>query len=95
MKICCKRCNSEYFFTLPIFSNKDKKEFTTLKNDSSIKLVQTLIHSFKLTHKKAKFITLHINKTYGKCHRCDFDSLDKEYVNCPKCNALNFNWFFK
>ena len=40
----------------------------------------------------AKFSLMHINKKYGKCNRCNVDFLDEEYIVCPKCRALNFNW---
>ena len=50
---------------------------------------------YKLSHLESKYITTHINESYGKCNRCDFNELNEEYLNYPKCGALNFNWKIK
>jgi len=50
------------------------------------------MNNFKVNHRDAKYIVTHINTEYGRCKRCIFNNLDEEYVKCPKCGALNFNW---
>lgn len=39
----------------------------------------------------AKATVAHINKDFGKCHRCNFDELIEENMDCPKCKAFNYN----
>jgi hypothetical protein len=34
---------------------------------------------------------LHFNPQYGKCHNCNYSALDREYMECPKCKAFNYN----
>lgn len=45
----------------------------------------------KVAHREAKIIVDHLNKEYGKCGRCDYNDLDKECTECPKCGAFNYN----
>jgi hypothetical protein len=92
MERICLRCNSNKSYEVPLFSTSEKEELLLKARDSSIKTVKTLINEFKVSHATAKFIRLHINVKYGKYNQCNFSELNKEYVNCPKCNALNFNW---
>lgn len=40
---------------------------------------------------KAKGVVAHFNAAYGKCHRCNYSALDREYMECPKCAAFNYN----
>lgn len=57
-----------------------------------LQTVKLLIDEYALSHTEAKYIVMHINHTYGHCKRCNFTALTGEYINCPKCGALNFNW---
>lgn len=63
-----------------------------LRLDSPIHTVKYIIDNFKISPVIAKYITTHINVNNGHCNNCIFDQLDKEYIQCPKCGALNFNW---
>ena len=92
MKVQCKNCLSKEELEIPDFTQLDKKSLYDMKLESSIKAVKLLIDDFKLSHRDAKYVVAHINERYGKCNRCNFDKLDREYLNCPKCGALNFNW---
>jgi len=44
-----------------------------------------------IDHGKAKGIIAHFNPEFGKCHACNYSGLDKEYIECPKCKAFNYN----
>jgi hypothetical protein len=92
MKVKCKNCLPKEGIEIPDFTPSEKKRLWELKLKSPIHSVKHLIDNFKLSHSDAKYITLHINKDYGRCNRCSFDKLDEEYIKCPKCGALNFNW---
>jgi len=59
---------------------------------SRLRLVKYIVDNYTISHSDAKYIVTHINKTYGHCHHCSFDNLKAEYINCPQCGALNFNW---
>lgn len=95
MKVQCKKCLPKEGIDVPEFNQLDKKRLSELKLESPMKAIKLLIDDFKLSHRDAKYIVLHMNKLYGKCNRCNFDKLDREYLNCPKCGALNFNWNLK
>lgn len=53
--------------------------------------VKKLRDTFGIDHDKAKGITAHFNPEFGKCHSCNYSELDKEYIECPKCKAFNYN----
>lgn len=95
MKVQCKHCLPKEGIEIPDFTEADKKVLQELKSKSPLHSVEHLIDHFKLSHLDAKYITLHINKNYGRCNRCFFDNLNEEYIKCPKCSALNFNWKIK
>ncbi|MBD0404491.1 hypothetical protein [Flammeovirga sp. EKP202] len=92
MKVKCKHCLPKEGIEVPAFSLSDKNRLFEIKQESSIKTVKFLMDNYKLSHLESKYITAHINDRYGKCNRCSFNDLVDEYVNCPKCGALNFNW---
>ncbi|NOU62277.1 hypothetical protein [Marinifilum caeruleilacunae] len=77
---------------IPEFTQSDKNRLIKMKQESPIKTVKCLMDDYKLSHHESKYITKHINETYGKCNRCNFDKLDRENLICPKCGALNLNW---
>lgn len=92
MKVQCKNCLPKEGIAIPEFTQSDKTILSDMKRNSSIKTVKYLIDNFKLSIQDSKYITTHINERYGKCNRCNFNELDKECANCPKCRALNLNW---
>lgn len=92
MRVQCKKCSPQEGIELPGFTQSDKNRLSGLKGDSPIKTVKCLMEDYGLSHLESKYITTHINNVYGKCNRCDFNELEQEYSNCPKCGALNFNW---
>ncbi|WP_299683638.1 hypothetical protein [uncultured Dokdonia sp.] len=91
----CKRCVKRAY-QIPEFTIEEKKLLTALKIDhkflEAIDKIRTL-YSVELID--AKFSVMHINTIYGKCNRCNADYLNGEYVECPKCKSLNFNWEIK
>lgn len=92
MKVQCKYCLPKEGIAIPEFTNADKENLHELKKRSPVHLVKHLIDHFRLSHLDAKYIAFHINNNYGLCNRCSFDALNEEYISCPKCGALNFNW---
>ncbi len=92
MRLSCKKC-SEREFEVPNFTSKEKKILSELKINNKLgELIQKIESLYQIESIDAKFSFMHINKTYGKCNRCNNDSLEGEYVECPKCKVLNFNW---
>lgn len=92
MKVQCKNCLPKEGIEVPDFTQYDKNRLSEMKHESPIKTVKCLMDDYGLNHLESKYIAIHINEYYGKCIRCDFDELGQEYLNCPKCGALNFNW---
>jgi Zn finger protein HypA/HybF involved in hydrogenase expression len=92
MKVQCKNCLPKEGIEVPELKQSDKNRLSKMKQESPIKTVKCLMDDYGLSHLESKYITTHINENYGKCNRCDFNELDQEYLNCPKCGALNFNW---
>jgi len=92
MKVQCKNCLPKEGLEIPDFTNSEKLQLWNLKQNSSILAIKKLIDEHKLSNRDAKFVVMHINREYGHCNRCNFDKLNQEYIKCPKCRALNFNW---
>ncbi len=92
MKVRCKNCLPEEWIEVPAFSKSDKMKLWELKVNSPIHTVKVLMDEYKISHRDSKYIVTHINTSYGECNKCDFNKLDQEYLTCPKCGALNFNW---
>lgn len=92
MKVQCKNCLQNEVVEIPDFTQSEKKDLLECYQKSPLDAVKHLMHSLKVSHRDAKYIVTHINPNYGRCKRCIFDNLDEEYMKCPKCGALNFNW---
>ncbi|KAA1239806.1 MULTISPECIES: hypothetical protein [unclassified Aquimarina] len=92
MKLSCEKC-SKREFEVPNFTSEEKKNLSELKANNKLgELIQKIESLYDIESIDAKFSFMHINKKYGKCNRCNVDYLEGEYVECPKCKALNFNW---
>lgn len=92
MNVQCKNCLPEEGIEIPDFSQPEKSEIVRLTTESPIRAVKHLKDHFDLSLRDSKYIVTHINSPYGKCNRCVFDKLEEEFIHCPKCKALNFNW---
>lgn len=92
MIVKCKNCFPKEGIEVPDFTISEKSKLVELTIQSPLNSTKYIIDNFKRSHIDAKYIVTHINEIYGQCNRCKFDSLDEEYINCPKCGALNFNW---
>lgn len=60
--------------------------------DGKLFAVKKLTDELGIDHGKAKGIVAHLNPIFGKCNRCNYSELDKEYIECPKCKAFNYNF---
>ena len=90
MSLSCKRCIG------PIMElNWSKDEINKFDQDikqlGKIRVVKWLMSSKKMGHLQAKSIMAHFNEEYGKCHRCNYDALEGDHVECPKCKSFNYN----
>ncbi|XZF14577.1 hypothetical protein ACTHGU_00420 [Chitinophagaceae bacterium MMS25-I14] len=92
MKVQCKNCLPEEGIEIPDFTQAEKIKLSELVIQSPLHSMKYILDNFHLSLRDAKYIVIHINKIYGHCNRCIFDKLDEEYMKCPKCGALNFNW---
>lgn len=92
MRVQCSKCIPEEGIDIPDFSFSEQNKILKLMIQSPMRSFTYLMNNLNLSHRDAKYIITHINKTYGHCNRCTFEQLEQEYRNCPKCGALNFNW---
>ena len=92
MIVKCKNCLPKEGIDIPDFAISEKSKLIELRIQSPLHTTKYIIDNLKLSHRDAKYIVTHINKIYGQCNHCKFDHLDEEYMSCPKCGALNFNW---
>ena len=92
MKVKCKNCLPTEGIELPDFGHLEKIELKEMKTISPLNSTKYIMDNYRISHRDAKYIITHINNIYGHCNSCNFDKLNEEYVNCPKCGALNFNW---
>jgi hypothetical protein len=92
MIVRCKNCLPKEGIEIPDFSIPEKTKLLELSVQSPLHSIKYIIHNFKLSHGVAKYMVTHINRIYGQCNCCKFNRLDEEYINCPTCGALNFNW---
>ncbi len=92
MKVKCKNCLPTDGIEIPAFNQIEKIKLKELTVLSPLQSTKYILDNYIISLRDAKYIITHINKTYGHCNRCNFDKLNEEYINCPKCGALNFNW---
>lgn len=92
MKLQCKNCLPAEGIEIPALNPSEKLKLKALALSSPLHAVTYMLNNLPVTHTEAKFLVQHINKRYGQCNRCNFSNLDREYMNCPKCGALNCNW---
>lgn len=92
MIVKCKNCLPKEGIKVPDFAISEKSKLLELTVQSPLHSTKYIIENFRLSDRDAKYIVTHINRIYGQCNRCKFDSLEEEYIKCPKCEALNFNW---
>lgn len=92
MKVKCKNCAPEEGIEVPDFSQSEKNKIHEIVLEARLYAVKYIVEDLGLGRRDAKYIVTHVNSVYGHCNRCTFDKLDEEYITCPKCGALNFNW---
>lgn len=92
MNVSCFHCLPKEGLIIPNFSLSDKIALSKMHAESPLQSVKWLMSAYHLNHGDAKYIVMHMNPKQGTCHRCNNIGLAEEYVNCPKCKALNMNW---
>ena len=89
----CQRCVKRDY-QVPEFTMNQKIILTEFKaNHKFMEVIDKIRELYKVEMIDAKFSLMHMNTVYGKCNRCKVDYLEGEYVECPKCKSLNFNWY--
>lgn len=86
----CSRCGNE-IIELNLSDEQVVEIWGLQRQDLKLFIVKKFKDEFGFSHSEAKFIMDHLNPEIGQCQRCDFDGLDGEYVDCPKCKAFNYN----
>lgn len=94
MKVVCKKCFNGNEVEIPDFTTDQKQHLSEIAIRTPMHAIKFLADTFSVSLTDAKFILNHINHTYGHCKRCNYNTLTGEYINCPKCGTLNFNWKF-
>ena len=90
MKSNCKRCRSK--IEELNFQEETRLEIWGMVNqDLKLFAVKKLMDECRMSHKAAKVIVAHLNKEFGRCHRCNFENLTEENIECPKCKSFNYN----
>lgn len=92
-RTCC-RCGNE----IPELKLSDEQavEIWGLQNQNlKLFIVKKLKDEFGYSHNESKIIMDHLNPEIGKCLICDYDGLEGEFVDCPKCKAFNYNINFE
>lgn len=86
----CTKCKNE-IPDLNLTEEARLKLYGLIYQDLKLFAVKQLMDEEKIAHREAKIIVDHLNKKHGKCGRCDYDGLDEESIECPKCGAFNYN----
>ena len=92
MKLKCKNCLPKKGIKKHNFTITQKIKLIELKTKSGINATKYLREDLKYDAHTAKYLAVHMNVESGKCQNCNFTDLNKEYMNCPKCNRLNLNF---
>ena len=88
----CTNCIPKEGIEIPSFKLENKLHLIEIAKKSKLLLTKELMSKFGFSHLVSKYLTTHVNLKYGHCNRCNYTKLNSEYVNCPKCRALNINW---
>lgn len=91
MKFYCKKCKNE-IKELNLSEVQKFEILGMLKQDLKLFAVKKLMDEFGVSQKEAKIILTHLNPECGKCQQCDFDKLENQNAECPKCGAFNYNF---
>ena len=90
MKINCKKCKNEVVRIN--FSEEQKLDiYVLMQNDLKIFAEKKLVDEFNLNKNEAKIIIQHLNNRNGRCAECEFDKLEREFIECSNCGAFNYN----
>ncbi|MGE9310651.1 hypothetical protein ACLOAU_03370 [Niabella sp. CJ426] len=92
MKVACNKCLSKEEIEIPDFTKAEKNRLLKLIAQSALLSIKYITGNYGISYRDAKFMVTHINKIYDHCNCCNFEKLEGEYIACPKCGALNFNW---
>jgi len=90
MQTQCPRCNWNI-----IILNLTGEQLDEIKrlivNHQKLLAIQKLTKVQGVSLADAKGAIFHFNETRGTCHRCQKADLSGTYLNCPNCNAFNYN----
>jgi DNA-directed RNA polymerase subunit RPC12/RpoP len=86
----CKYCGWE-IINLNLTVEQIKVIQNLVSQNRKLHAVKKMMDDFGINHVDSKGIVSHLNKDFGICHRCSFDKLKHEYIECPKCKSFNYN----
>lgn len=86
----CKRCGNTV--KRLVFSADQRLElWGLLVQNLDLFAIKKIVDEFLLSQEEAKIVLAHFNTGLGQCHRCNFENLQVENTECPKCHAFNYN----
>lgn len=87
----CKKCGTR---TLEFEFSDEQRLWLSyyLEQEFYSWALKILKDEFGYSHADAKCILIHYNFPYGTCIKCKRDGLEGERVECPHCQAFNYNY---
>ena len=87
----CSRC--QWQISKLSFSREQRLEIRKLlQQNLSLHAIQYIKENSRIGLTNSKGAVQHLNKAFGKCINCDYTQLETESMECPKCQAFNYNW---
>jgi hypothetical protein len=86
----CKRCGNE-IPGLDLSEEQRLEVWGLLVQDFKLFAIKKIMDAGGYSHRDAKIIVDHLNASFGKCTRCNFNGLKEENTECPKCKSFNYN----
>ena len=85
----CLQCGSLFKIVYPATRVEQLRIWQTKLDEGMVPTIKLIGEITRCHPRDAKATAMHITVTPGKCHRCQNDIIDEEFVDCPHCGALN------
>ncbi len=93
MNRTCLKCGNE-IIDLKL-SDEQSVELWGLQSQNLKLFIIQKLKEFGYSHNESKIIMDHLNPEIGKCFRCNYEGLEGDHVDCPKCKSFNYNIDFE